>query len=73
MSASGMGCFGGAGSKPFYAALMAMPSSEPDARRFIEAEADGWLASDAEQIMGVVPKCQTKVTGCYPKLHCIAL
>jgi hypothetical protein len=29
MGASGMGCRGGAGSKPFYAALMAMPSLTP--------------------------------------------
>jgi hypothetical protein len=40
MGASGMGCRGGAGSKPFYAALMAMPSLTPtfDAERNSAAE-----------------------------------
>ena len=39
-----MGCMGG-GPRPFYAALLDMPSLTPEARRFIEAEAEwriGW-------------------------------
>ena len=44
-----MGC-GGSGAKPFYAALMEMPSLTPEARRFIEAEASRRLASGSEAI-----------------------
>lgn len=39
-----MGCMGG-GPRPFYASLLDMPALTPDARRFIEAEAErriGW-------------------------------
>lgn len=40
-----MGCMGAAGSRPFYASLLDMPALTPEARRFIEAEANtriGW-------------------------------
>lgn len=45
-----MGCMGGSGTKPFYAALMDMPSLTPEARRFIEAEAGKRLGSGSEAI-----------------------
>ena len=53
MAAGGMaggGCCGGGGAKPFYPALMDMPVLTPEARRFIEAEADRRLGTGTEQI-----------------------
>lgn len=44
-----MGCMGG-GAKPFYPALMDMPSLTPEARRFIEAEAQKRLGSGSQAI-----------------------
>ncbi len=46
----GGGCCGGGGAKPFYPALMDMPSLTPEARRFIEAEAANRLGSGSEEI-----------------------
>ena len=46
----GMGCMGGAGAKPFYPALMDMPTLTPEARRFIEAEAARRLGTGSEAI-----------------------
>lgn len=46
----GMGCMGGGGAKPFYPALMDMPSLTPEARRFIEAEAARRLGTGSEAI-----------------------
>ena len=50
MAGMGAGCCGGAGPKPFYAALMAMPSLTPEARQFIQAEADRRLGDGTERI-----------------------
>lgn len=53
MGAAGMGgggCCGGGEAKPFYPALMDMPALTPEARRFIEAEADRRLGAGTEQI-----------------------
>ena len=44
-----MGCMGG-GTKPFYPALMDMPSLTPEARRFIETEANKRLGVGSEAI-----------------------
>ena len=44
------GCCGGGGAKPFYPALMDMPALTPEARRFIEAEADRRLGAGTELI-----------------------
>jgi len=44
-----MGCMGG-GAKPFYPALMDMPSLTPEARRFIETEAAKRLGAGSEAI-----------------------
>ena len=44
-----MGCMGG-GAKPFYPALMDMPSLTPEARKFIEAEAAKRLGAGSEAI-----------------------
>ena len=50
-----MGCMGG-GAKPFYPALMDMPSLTPEARRFIEVEAAKRLGGGSEAItIGQVP------------------
>lgn len=46
----GMGCMGGGGAKPFYPALMDMPTLTPEARRFIEAEAARRLGLGSEAI-----------------------
>lgn len=46
----GGGCMGGGTSKPFYAALMGMPTLTPEARRFIEAEAGMRLGLGSEAI-----------------------
>jgi len=46
----GAGCCGGGGTKPFYPALMDMPSLTPEVRRFIEAEAGRRLGSGSEEI-----------------------
>lgn len=46
----GMGCMGGAGAKPFYPALMDMPTLTPEARRLIEAEAARRLGTGSEAI-----------------------
>jgi ferredoxin-NADP reductase len=40
-----MGCMGGLGPRPFYSALMAMPTLTPEARQFIEDEAGKRLGS----------------------------
>jgi len=50
MMGGGGGCCGGGGAKPFYPALMDMPSLTPEARRFIEAEAASRLGSGSEEI-----------------------
>lgn len=47
---AGAGCCGGAGPKPFYATLMTMPTLTPEARRFIETEANSRIGSGSEQI-----------------------
>ncbi len=44
-----MGCMG-VGPRPFYPALMDMPSLTPEARRFIEAEAQKRLGSGSQAI-----------------------
>ena len=46
----GGGCCGGGGAKPFYPALMDMPTLTPEARQFIEAEAGRRLGTGTEQI-----------------------
>ncbi len=46
----GGGCCGGGGAKPFYPALMDIPTLTPEARQFIEAEADRRLGTGTEQI-----------------------
>jgi len=40
-----MGCMGGVGPRPFYSALMAMPTLTPEARQFIEDQAGKRLGS----------------------------
>ena len=44
------GCCGGSASKPFYATLMQMPALTPEARRFIETEANSRIGTGSEQI-----------------------
>ncbi len=46
----GMGCMGGGGAKPFYPALMGMPSLTPEARQFIATEAARRLGTGSEMI-----------------------
>lgn len=46
----GGGCMGGGAAKPFYAALMSMPTLTPEARRFIEAEAGRRLGLGSQAI-----------------------
>lgn len=45
-----MGCMGGGGAKPFYPALMDLPTLTPEARQFIEAEAARRLGAGSEAI-----------------------
>jgi ferredoxin-NADP reductase len=47
---AGCGGMGGGGAKPFYPALMDMPTLTPEARRFIEAEASRRLGTGSEAI-----------------------
>lgn len=58
-----MGCMG-SGTKPFYPALMDMPSLTPEARRFIEAEAAKRLGAGSEAItIGQMPLHHALSTG----------